>query len=412
MASTGVKSRSRTRQSQTEATSKRLLSIALKSIAVRGVDQTTLQVLASDAKTSIGPIYSRYESADDLVSDVFEKILEAHFHALLDDLHAWCVDGDRNARDRLAKELAKPSTESKALVEVLAVARRYPLTGDVVRTSVSSAVRRLVTQAGTTRAPLTISRVTIFLGAIFIFPVLPEHEQATTDALLELLKEASDNDAATRERPRSPEPITLPLPTVQTDNELYTDFANALFHVIARTGYEKASANRISRASQRSFASIYRDFESKDVFMESVVTSFVDQMVLLNLTPFFGISREEYLERSVTMARTLVSDENRAYRQLRLETVVAARHHSKIARSLKRQFTESAKVLHQLVDEHFGKSAPKHLEEANALWLLVRSNGLGFSLLTANTSILESIQWAPGSAALYGLLEARGFTST
>jgi AcrR family transcriptional regulator len=400
-----------TRNQKTALMNKKVLDIATKSIADRGVDLTTIQLLAEKAKTSIGPVYARYESVDDLAGDVFEHRLVAHFDFLLASMRSWCFERDSEAYRTLRDEFIRPSPLSKALVEVLAVARRYPMTADLVRPTITTTLRRHVEALNDIPLGISISQATVLLGSLLLHPCLPDQTEATAEELLEMLHSANNDVEARGQKPVRIEPLLIPIPMVEAENELLTDFTNALFRVISQTGYEKASANRIARTANHGFSSIYKSFDSKEVFMESVTSVFVAQMVALNLTPFLGISRDEYIARSVTMGRTLTSEDNRGYRQLRLETVIAARHHPKIRKSLQKNFRESTQLLRQLITDHFNMDHERHFFDAETLWTLVRCNGMGISLLSATTPLMESIEWAPGSASLYNLLESRGFAT-
>jgi AcrR family transcriptional regulator len=390
---------------------KKFLDIATRSIAVQGVDLTTLQHLAEMANTSIGPVYARYESVDDLAGDLFEHRLMAHLDFLLASMRSWCLERDSGAHRTLRDEFIRPSPLSKALVEVLAVARRYPMTIEFVRPAMTSTLRRHFKELNDVPKGISISQVTVLLGSLLLHPCLPNQTEATAEELLEMLHCVNNDVKAQGQEPLRVEPLLIPLPEVEAENELLTDFTNALLQVISQTGFEKASANRIARMANHGFSNIYKSFDSKETFMESVTSIFVAQMVALNLTPFLGIPRDVYLAQSVTMGRALTSEDNRGYRQLRLETVIAARHHPEIRKSLQKSFRESTRLIRQLTADYFDMDHERHAFDAETLWTFVRCNGMGVSLLSATTPQMESIEWAPGSAALYNLLESRGFTT-
>ena len=71
-----------------------------------------------------------------------------------------------------------------------------------------------------------------------------------------------------------------------------SDIVTAVIKVIAQVGFEKATANRISRAAGRDFANTYHAFESKDELMETVAAAYIPQMTALSLATFLGIPRE------------------------------------------------------------------------------------------------------------------------
>ena len=382
---------------------------ALSSIAHNGADLTSLKTIAEDAGVSTGPVYSLYESVDDVMAHVFDEVLAERFEEICRLSRSWCLHGDAEGLAALTKELESPSKEVQALLETLVVARRFPLTGELVRGRVTASLRAHLEASGDVPPGLAISQVTVVFGGLLLDSAVPNLDAEHYGDLLGLLREANQCESCRAQASLDVPLIQIPLPRIETEDQNLHDIANAIVKVITQTGYEKATANRIARASGQGFSRVYRNFDSKEQLMESVAISCVDQLVALNLAPFIGVGRHAYLARSATMGRALSSDDNRATRHLRLETMVAAKHHPKIGAALRSSLSQSDDVLKELVDGHVGGASHDDLREARALWAMVRANGLGISLLSANSNLLESIDWSPGSAALYGLLEARHF---
>ena len=400
-----------TRADKAEAISKVLLATALKSIATNGVDLTSIQSVAADAQTSTGAVYSRYESVDDLISVLWEEKLDRHLANLLELVRLWCGHGNQTAKSALIAELSRPSLNSVALVEVLAVVRRYPMSAEIVRGRVTALLRHHIKECAKP-AGQSMPQVAVLLGALLLHPVLPRTDQDSAEVLLDMLSEMFKNASALKVPSVKPKPYPISLPRAENNNGQVEQFSNAAFQVIARTGFEKASANRIAREAGKGFAGIYKEFGSKEDFMEDITSSLVKQFVSLSITPFVGASKNKYLEMSVSNAKSLTCSENRLMRYLRLEIIVAARHHQRIKRSLKTNFEESSKHLHMIIAKEFGMTSERAILDADALWVLLRVNGVGIPLIRSSSAYIDEIDWTPASAALYDLLKARGFMAT
>jgi len=386
-----------------------VLSAALRLFSTVGVDSTTIQLVAQRVGASVGSVYSRYESVDDLISGVWDKFLDDSFSELLEEIRT-CFNGhDAKAIDLLAARLAKPSVKLNALVEILAVVRRYPISADYIRTRVTEQLKSHV-EKSSFPAGLAIPEVSMILGALLLQPVLPRRDQESAAIFLKLLAQAHEGTDYLNHPPVEASPIQIPLPEVNSEDPTKDLFVNAAYQVIARTGFENASANRIARIAGKGFSGVYKEFKSKDEFMEAAALELVLQLFSMVVVPFVGVTKEQYVFQSIRNVRSLNFDDNRLARQLRLECIVAARHHPTIKQSLRKSFLTTAGMLHELIAKHFNMTSQVQIQTADALWFLLRVNNVGLPLLAANSSYLETIDWTPGSYALHGLITKHGFT--
>ncbi len=408
MVAPGKKRTSPSRAERSTSMDQVVLSAALHLFSTAGVDSTTIALVAKEVGASVGAVYSRYESVDDLISGVWDTILEPCFDELLEEIRTCFNGNDPKALEHLAARLSKPSVQLNALVEILAVVRRYPISADYIRSRVTSQLKHHV-EKSSYPAGLAIPEVSMIVGALLLQPVLPRRDQESAAAYLKLLAQAHEGSAYLNYPPVEATPVLLPWPEVDTGNPTKDLFMKAAYQVIARTGFEKASTNRIARVAGKGFSGVYKDFHSKDEFMESAASDLIFQLFSTVVVPFIGITEEEYVFRSMRNVRSLNSDENRLARQLRLECIVAARHHPSIKRALRKGFATTAEMLHKLIAQHFNMTSSTDLQIADALWLLIRVNNVGMPLLAANTALLETVDWTPGSHALYGLITRYGF---
>ena len=66
----------------------------------------------------------------------------------------------------------------------------------------------------------------------------------------------------------------------------------------------------------------------------------------------------------------------------------------------------------ELINQHLGGATDEQCHQARLMWLAIRANSIGISMLASNTSLLEPIDWVAASSALYAELANRGFVAT
>ena len=406
-------SRRRTPSERSLRTSDRIDQAVLRSIARQGVDLTSMKSASEEAQISIGPLYARFESIDDLVAHLYERSIGAHLETLLENLGLSIFTGDETAKAWVAREMAKPSTESQVLVEFLAVARRYPFLGEVIRLHLTTILNDYLASSPAPASTSFVS-INIVLGYLFLLPILSKQDKELTGDLIDFMASLVLNSDCWNEPPSQATPLHAELPTIDLgpDESFMGDIVTAVIKVIAQVGFEKATANRISRAAGRDFANTYHAFESKDELMETVTSAYIPQMTALSLAPFFGIPRDQYLVRSAINGASLAAEINRQHRQLRLEAIVAARHRRPLTLAMRREFSKSDTTLMELINQHLGGATDEQCHQARLMWLAIRANSIGISMLASNTSLLEPIDWVAASSALYAELANRGFVAT
>jgi AcrR family transcriptional regulator len=393
------------RKSRTAALDARILEEALAMVARHGLDETSAASLAKAVGTSIGPIYARYDTMEDLAVDLWQHRVRAHLRSLLELVRASSA-GELDARAELAAELATPSVTSSALVELLAVARRHTYLRELIVDDTTSDLEEHVAAQRGVPQSLAVTQADVLLGGLFVAPVgaaLPSEDHA---GVLTLLGEACDDPIARAATPVPAEPATLPLPALATGDELVDDFTKAVMEVIAQVGYAKASANRIARRAGHGFSAVYSHYDSKDEFMEAAVNLLIDQLLTTSVEPFIGVERQAFIEASVANAKGLVSEANRLNRHLRIEITLAARHHPVLAEHMNAGYEAVLAVGRSRYEEHYPDFDDETAAVLRRIWLLIRSNGFGLSLLRSCAPELAQIEWTPASTALRDLTEA------
>ena len=216
------------------------------------------------------------------------------------------------------------------------------------------------------------------------------------------------NDDVSLERASAVQAVAIPLPHIDGAHDLIAVMSNAAFKVVSQVGFEKATANRLSRAAGRDFSQTYGQYTSKEVLMDVITAAHMSQMVAMSLTPFFGLDRGDYVRRSTANGAALCAEVNRPYRQLRIETVLAGRHHPSITDSITKEFSKSRTHFRTLVSDTFPSDVESLELAAQLVWLAIRCNSFGTSLICSSTSQFEKLDWSPASSALFDVLVDRG----
>ncbi len=393
-----TKSRSKRRRSHAAANDAVLHEVSFRLLAERGVDGLSFSEMAEAAGLTRAPIYARYDSPEDVAADLWTTTLEAHLDRLMEMNAQWYSSDDELVPEDLLAEFASPSSTSAALVEVLAVARRFPFLHDIVERSL---LRRIDSYVAASPAPraIAVTQLSVLLGTLFLAPVVgPTLSEGWKHALPVAKEMLNDRDAWNVET-RSASPVELPLPSTSFGDEVLDDFVPAIMRVIARSGYENASANRIAREAGRTFNVVYERFDSKDALMERVVQAWVEDGINLAFTPFFGLTGEQFIHRSMTQGRSLVADLNRPFRNLRNEMTLAARHHRSIAENTAALYRQAALMGRRMFEERYSGVDDEVFVQVGLIGSLVRSNGFGLCLMASCTGALADVDWTPASTA-------------
>lgn len=387
------------RRSHAAANDAILHDVSLRMLAERGLDLFSFSDLAKEAGLTRAPIYARYDSPEDLAVEMWQSTLEAELDRILELTRSWFVDRPEAPSPELVTLLTETGPEASALIELMAVARRFSYLQDIVEESLD---RRIARYIGSLDVPpaIAVVHLTVVFGAILLSPIFARFGSAIWTPALVFLRELVDDRSTWDLAPLDAVAVELPTEPGPIGDEVLDDFVPAIMRVVARSGYEHASANRISREAGRAFNVVYEQFDSKDDLMAYVVSAWVESGIQVALTPFVGVSGEEYLQRSVAMGRSLVAPINRPFRNLRNEMTLAARHHPTIADDCADKYLAAAIGGRSLFEQHYDGVTDEVMTRIGLAGSVIRSNGFGICLLASCCSALDAIEWTPASAAL------------
>jgi AcrR family transcriptional regulator len=393
------------RSQRSKEISEQILATALSLLATDGVDGMTMQRIAARAELSNGPLYGRYDTPEDILIDLWETELRPQLGWILAELSSWSAGTDPEPPARLLAELSEPSEQSQALIETLAVVRRYPFAGETIRSDVKHDLEGFVEAQPELPASVSLGQLTMVLGSFFLGPIFLEIEKDLATVVLGFIRALGQQRDAFGTQVGEVVPMEVPLPRPDTGDEAVDAFVAAVIQVVAQTGFERATTHRIARVAKRSYSSSYSHFASKDDLMAYALTAMIDKIFSVSFFVIHELPPEERLGATVATIQAYVSDQNRLWRQLRVESVVAARHHPDLGGALRANFEVNRD---RAVDTMGGVSmlGPDAIEGVIDSWHLIRTLGFGLSVLFCATGSDDHLDWTPGVAALVAVLRA------
>lgn len=378
----------KTRAEETERISQRLREVALHQLASIGVDGMSMVQVAKEAQTSKSPLYRRYDDSIDLCVDVWDHHLREHLQLVLRYTQQLATNGDEKALKWLTGQMRRPSSESAALIECLSVARRFEYLLEAVEIDLDRELQSYLEGLPNLPTDVALSYVVYVLGGLFVGPLLPGAQRDYVNAFALWHKYLQDESLrVNRPMPTEIRPIPLSIPT--SEDQTLGDLISAATKVIMRTGFEKATANRIARYANKAFSSSYSYFDSKEDLMTYATEFVFRDSIVRNDMMFVSGDDQQRNETSASRIRELSTvSASEDVRLFRIEATLAARHHRRLRTAIEALFQQS---LDQMM---FVTKKKKDLQdEVHAVWLGVRIAGFGHNVFGLVNNTYRDINW-------------------
>ena len=384
------------RAQKTREVQEAITASALELLAENGVDGLALTKIAAHAGMSNGPLYGRYDSAEDVALELWEEKLRDHYKRLILEFDSFASSKDLEPSQWLLEELEAPSALTAAAVEIVSVARRFPLLVDSVRDEVDSLFQTICSANPDIPPAICALRLTVPTGCILTSRSVPKSRPPWKVILLRFRESALD-PANLNQHGLTAEPVSLSIPTPDTGDVGLDEFVSAVMEVVARVGFEKTTAHRVARAAGHSFSSAYTHVGTKDELMHMAIGQMMTQIWRTGTASFLELSPEEYKTAIIALQIGLIAESNRPIRQLRTETTVAMRHHTDLAAAGRKRTAASLAIVLDAVE----KADPATTEDAAAFWFLTAANGIGTVSLSLLTDTFRDIDWTSLAAVAY-----------
>ncbi len=298
----------------------------LEVLAREGVDAATIPRIAVVAGVAPASVYRRYDSGLDAVFDVWQHDLRPCAQQAMRAALALGQQPSSPDAAWLTAELEAPGVLTRALVSVLAVARRLGPVGTDVIADVEADLDSLVLKHTELPGVMVVAHVLPPFGAWLLDPVSHGVASAVAALLNRFSTEYSDpqhwQESSTGNRFVAPAPFST-----TTDDAALDDLRNATFRVVARYGFDGATATRIAREAGRSLTSAYRRVGSKDELVADAIGAALSADLGFSgaeNASSLSFARPDRLRRAWQASMNQIDDRNRTNRAFVLELLGAA----------------------------------------------------------------------------------------
>jgi len=350
---------------------------------------------------SNGPLYGRYDSAEDVALELWEEKLRDHYKRLILEFDSFASSKDLEPSQWLLQELEAPSALTAAALEIVAVARRFPLLVDAVRDEVDSLFHQICATHPDIPPAICSLRLTVPTGCVLSSRSVPK-TRPPWKAILLRFRESALDPANLNQQGLTASPVSLSIPAPDTGDVGLDEFVSAVMEVVARVGFEKTTAHRVARAAGHSFSSAYTHVGTKDELMHMAIGQMMTQIWRTGTASFIELGPEEYKTAIIALQCGLVAESNRPIRQLRTETTIAMRHHTGLASAGRKRTAASLAIVLDAVE----KADPSATEDAAAFWYLTAASGIGTVSLSLLTDSFRNFDWTPLAAVAYEMANA------
>ena len=325
----------------------RILRAAVWCLDRHGVDGITTVGVATAAGFTTGALYSRYEQQHDLLVDVWQRQSHEAVDALIGAAIAVRRSGGTAVTvDALAALLADPPAVLRVGVQLMAVTRRIDELADVVPADLAASLLEFGVHVESPDVPQVdvLGVVAFALGAVLSGSVVGAQAVDWTPMI---------RWCGAPPTPPSTWPPAPPFPSAplrDPDDPAIDALLRATQQVIARSGVERATLLRISRAARLTPTVVYNRYENREELIVDLVrriqqaSSTTEMRTMVHASP-------EMLAMSLA---TLMSPQGQPRRRLALEVLLASAHHERLAASGAEIDAESRSIAAALLADRYG----------------------------------------------------------
>lgn len=379
----------RRRSSRSVANDAIIRAAIVDEIAVVGVDVLGPTGVARRAGLTTGAVYGRYESVPEMLVDVWiTDLRDPHVHDLNRLISAMDQSGDPTDMVEVVTNLASPSTQTRAAVELLTAAHRIDELDEVIGDDVAQ--WRQVWGIGTgddDRDARVLWTLAAAWGVVlFALAGLPDpgwqrsfrwaHRAARTPYVAG----------------HAPGPVEVPDLQVDTGDEMRDQLLTATMEVISRVGLERTTTSRIARRAELGQNWIYAGYASKEDLLVDTLAVLLNKVLAQSEREVLAAAplddRLAGVARSVT---TYLAPSLRSWRILRLEAHLAARHRPRAAAVLVEGFEESLRTYPAAT----GLVEPERIAGIQPLLRYFVASVLGVGLVDSLFGSLQDVDWRP-----------------
>ena len=296
-----------------------------------------MSAVARRAGMTTGALYSRYENVAELAAAVWTSRVRDRHRALLDLAVRALVERDRSANlDLVLRELRSPSDDTLLALEFLVTARRLDELEEVVLVDVGEWLSEW--RAGArSRDPRRRAQVIFTLATVWgvMLHEIPSRRRRDWSYVTKSVRWSFSRPYGAPSEPLVPDRVEA----VVSDTGVAAQNAliDAVASIVARVGFERASATRIARRAGLTPGSIYSSYRTKDDLLQHAVEILLARRFRDDLAAnSYTFTTADPGAATARVVGGYLSPQRREWRRFRIEAQLAARHRRELARTLDR----------------------------------------------------------------------------
>jgi len=353
-----------------------ILDAGVDLLREKGPDRITALDLARAAGLTTGAVYARYENNEEILVGLWQnrvsRAMKSFFETAIGVLEPGQSRADSQAH--IAMSLANPAGLLKPAISLMIAAPRVPELAEVVIPDVQAWLAGIGVDAAPRDADSDRRLAVIgFVVGCLYYSAIDLFDPAEWEAI----KPAAHAVIDSRKSPKWPPAREVPLAhsMISTDNPVRDALVNGAARVIARSGVERATTQRIARAADLPPSALFAEYRTRQSLFEDVATKLLNNLyrgaragnyidasqavpdvgpaVTLD-DPRLEMYQEVLKHQAMSANYTLLSPAGRELRRLRLEFHLAAIHDPMARSALVQADLDASVFAAQLFGRHYG----------------------------------------------------------
>jgi AcrR family transcriptional regulator len=248
-----------------------LLDAALELLREKGPDRIAALDLARLAGLTTGAVYARYENNEEILVGLWQHRISgpmrAFFEAALPAIHPGSHRAEAQAI--IAKTISNPHGPLRPGISLLIASARIPELHEIIVPEVQGWLQGMGVSDDRSDIPSLqkLSTISFVLGCLY-FAAADMFDFADWEAIKPLAHYVLENPSI--EGVPEISDMNPPSILVETDNETRDALVNGAARVIARGGVERATTQRIARASALPPSSLFAEYRTRQALFSDV----------------------------------------------------------------------------------------------------------------------------------------------
>ena len=352
-----------------------LLDAGLELLREKGPDRLSALDLARRAGLTTGAVYARYENNEEILVGLWQNRLVGPLREFLTHTLQVLTSSEHMDNDPVEHALHEPSMALLAAISVLIAAPRITELGEVVIPDMQEILVELgiSEDSGDLLSTQRLGAISTGLGCLYFAAadMFAGAEWPGIRSMMRFVASCTEFDTWPEISPSTPFDYK-----VDTGHEIRDALVNAAAQVIARSGLERATTQRVARAAGLPPSALFAEYQNRQALFSDVATKLLQSIYqehrysilygarqvpdtpVLPLQGWQDPRLQQYRESMRTSVAEntmgLLSDIGHSHRRIRLEFQLAAIHNEEIRTELQRVDESTNLMAAEILPSLFG----------------------------------------------------------